>query len=125
MYVIIVEKDIISHRDSIISDIIGDRPIQQPVYLSKKSGSNKFSTTTALNFALIYKTESGAKRVIADFNSRNHYNNSRSRFYWITDRHLSFRKLTKEEYNSIIDGKISILDNTYHWKRNKLLSKKL
>lgn len=123
MYVIIVEKDIISHRDNMISDILGESI--QAVYLSKKSGSNKFSTTTALNFALIYKTESGAKRVIADFNSRNHYNNSRSRFYWIMDRHLSFRKLTKEEYNSIIDGKISILDNTYHWKRNKLLSKKL
>ncbi len=121
MWVIICNRSLIEHRDHLISNLLDDPKPNN--YLSKRSAT-RYSSTSSLLFASIYKTESGAIRLINEFNTSSKHQSS-SKFYWVNDYHLMIHKLTKDEYNSIIDYQIQMLDRRYNKQRTKLVSKKL
>lgn len=122
MWVIVVNKNLNLHRDNRIAELIGDYSTQE--YLAKRSSNSKYHSTSDIKFSLIFKTESGARRIIEQFNSdvqKNHYSN---KFYWIEDYVLSIRKMTQDEWMSKIDVELSILDNKYKRQRDKLITKR-
>lgn len=125
MWVIVVHSGIEGKRDDIISDLIGDR--RQELYLNKMSGNRKYSVAYNLLSAMLFKTESGANRIIEEFNntdkiSKSHYLN---KFNWINDRALSLRKLTKEEYFNIIDSQIGMKKIKFEKSISKLEKQKM
>lgn len=125
MWVIVVHSGIEGKRDDIISDLIGNR--RQEIYLNKMSGNKRYSVAYNLLAAMIFKTESGAIRIIEEFNntdkiSKSHYS---SKFKWINDRALSLRKLTKEEYFDIIDSQIGMKKIKFQRSISKLEKQKM
>jgi hypothetical protein len=123
MWVIIVNDSIQEQRDSRIQDLLSGTT-KQLRFLSKKN-LDRYSTTTYVGFANIFKTESGATRLINTFNLDKQKHFSSSKFYWINSSTLTLKKLTNSEWNDIIDSKINILERNYNKQRQKLISKKL
>ena len=123
MWVITASKGIEHQRDNKILDILEEKPNFQ--FLSKRvRGNSKYSTTPIVEYAIIFKTESGALRLIKNFNSDTNKSYFTNKFSWIKDYVLSVRKLTKEEWERFINFEISRLDNKYQKQRSKLLDKK-
>lgn len=123
MWVITASKGIEHQRDNKILDILEEKPNFQ--FLSKRvRGNSKYSTTPIVEYAVIFKTESGALRLIKNFNSDTNKSYFTSKFSWIKDYVLSVRKITKEEWERFINFEISRLDNKYQKQRSKLLDKK-
>jgi len=123
MWVIILHDGVDGKRDDLISNLIGNR--YQERYLSKISGNKKYSVAYNLLAAMIFKTESGAIRIIEEFNSTDKISKSWFKFSWIKDRTLSLRKLTKEEYFDIIDSQIGMKKIKFQRSISKLEKQKM
>lgn len=119
MWVIIVNKDLQEFRDSTLSDIIGgDKPKEN--YLSYQF--SRFNSTTFLPQAKIYKTKSGAERIINKVKSTDN-SSWRSKYYNLWQRHLSCRKLTRQEWHDIVNYELGKLERDYQIKKSKLQKK--
>jgi hypothetical protein len=68
MWVILLSDSIEQRRDNMISEIIGD--VVNEKYIAKIGGNKKYSVCYSVKHALTYSTESGAKRVIEEFNKQ-------------------------------------------------------
>ena len=124
MWVIVAYKSLQEKRDNRISELIGDYHSKQ--YLALRSGNKKYHTASIPAHAKIFKTESGANRIIEEFNSlnfetRKSYNN---KFSWVAEYALATYKLTKEEWDQVVDTELYILENRYQRGKSKLLKKK-
>lgn len=122
MYVVVANKGLWLHRENRIAEIVGD--ITTKEFVTKRSGSNKYYTSSNTIWALVFKTESGAKRLIQDFNSDTQKERFSNKFNWIKDHVLSVQKLTKEEYEKICDHEIEMLKKRYDRQLAKLSNKK-
>ena len=122
MWSIIVNKSLEQKRENRILEILQEEK-KQDQYLNFING--KYNTTISLNFAKLYKTRSGAERLIkqikSDNNSRTNFN---SKFYWIKDYEFSIRRITKHEWDSIIDSKLNRLESDYNRKKINLIKEK-
>ena len=122
MWSIIVNKSLEQKRENRILEILQEEK-KQDHYLNFING--KYNTTISLNFAKLYKTRSGAERLIkqikSDNNSRTNFN---SKFYWIKDYEFSIRRITKHEWDSIIDSKLNRLESDYNRKKINLIKEK-
>jgi len=123
MWVIVVNRNISQQRDSRIENLFGNSTVPQD-YLTKRSGSIKYSTTSFIGGALIFKTESGAARLINNFNYDTQKHFSQNKFYWINSYVLSLKKLTKDEWDMIMNSELSTLERKYVKQKEKLLKKK-
>lgn len=124
MWVIIVDTEISSKRDNRISEIFDTLPAYSINYLMKSV--NKYSQTSYIQNALIFKTESGANKIVDDFNSktfeeRKSYN---SKYSWISNYYLSVKKLTPTEWNNYIDTKINYVSMKYQRTISKIEKKR-
>lgn len=118
MWIVIANTSLSSHRDFHISSIIGDNPKEKYIY----ENSKMYRASHWIMYSKIFKNESRAIKFINDF-ERSKF--SDRKFKWISEYHLSYRKLEIFEWNQIIDYKINILTNRYNSSLNKLKSKKL
>lgn len=119
MWVIIVNKDLQEFRESTLSDIIGgDKPKEN--YLSYQY--SRFNSTMFLPQAKVYKTKSGAERIINKVKSTDN-SSWRSKYYNLWQRHLSCRKLTRQEWHDIVNYELGKLDRDYQIKKSKLQKK--
>lgn len=124
MWVIIVDTEISSKRDNRISEIFDTLPAYSINYLMKSV--KKYSQTSYIQNALIFKTESGANKIVDDFNSktfeeRRSYN---SKYSWISNYYLSVKKLTPTEWNNYIDTKINYVNMKYQRTISKIEKKR-
>lgn len=121
MWVIIVDRNLEEKRENRISDILNEKNNEN--YLS--FSYSRYNTTPSTHYAKIYKTKSGAERIIRKIKSESSsISNFSSKFYWIKNCQFSIRKLTKEEWQSIMINKINNLDNSYKIKREELIKEK-
>lgn len=105
MWVITIHSNRQSFRDGIIDNIVGTTPTYEE-FLYKVNSNSKYSNCTGLHLALTYKTEGGAARIVQDFiDDTDKRYSTKSKFYWIKDKHLSYRKLSKVEWNQLMDDK--------------------
>lgn len=128
MWVITAVKGLENHREERLSDILGEhKPKHQEIFLKgNSSGYTKFTVTSLKRDALIYKQQHSCVRLIKKFeeNQKKNLIPHYDKFLWIKDYKLSFRKLSKEEWESICDEEISILTKSYETQKNILLNKK-
>lgn len=122
MWVILVSDGLAEHRENRIMSIVDNYCKES--FLGKYLKS--YNMYPHIENSLIFKTENGALRVINKFNmqdsiAKSYYTNP---FYLIKNKVLSIRKISKDEWDRIIDMRISKLDLNYNSKRNKLLKKK-
>lgn len=121
MWVIIVDRNLEEKRENRISDILNEKNNEN--YLS--FSYSRYNTTSSTHYAKIYKTKSGAERVIKKIKSEyDKISKPSSKFYWVKNYQFSIRKLTKEEWQSVMITKINNLDNSYKIKREKLIKEK-
>ena len=118
MWIVIANKSLSSHRDFHISSIIGENPEEKYIY----KNNTMYSASNVIIYSKIFKNESRAIKFIKDFEK---FKFSDRQFKWISEYHLSYRKLETSEWNQIIDYKINILTNRYNSSLNKLRLKKL
>ncbi len=120
MWVIVVNKDLQEFRDNTLSDIIGgDKPKEN--YMSYRFG--RFNQTPFLPDAKVYKTKSGAERIINQVKSTDN-SSWRSKYYNLWQRHLSCRKLSRQEWHDIINFELGKLERSYQTRKSKLEKKK-
>lgn len=123
MFVIIVNSNLATQRDSIIDSIISVN--QKPdEFLVKTSSSKKYSRSTFIAHALIFKTKSGALRVVKKFNEDVNKSYWTNQFNWVKDYCLSVRKITPDEWQIIVDTELSKLERNYIRQKEKLQKKK-
>ena len=122
MWVIIVNDNLCEHRDSRISDLLGNTESEK--FICKYTGGTKYNTTTCVNIAIIYKNQSTADKFISRYNSDNGKKQYSNSFSYIPDKFLHCRKLTIKEWNSIIDYKIEKLKSKYIRVKEKLETKR-
>jgi hypothetical protein len=121
MWIVLVDKDLQDSRDNTLSRILGDDPVERYLYAID---SKKFSLTYNLESANVYKRESSVIRLIERFNDLSKSKDSfYSEFYYIRNDFLSYRKLSKLEWNKIIDSKIK-KEESKHSNRLRNLEKK-
>ncbi len=129
MWVIVLHKNIEDQRNNRILELIGEvQPSNQ--YLSNRF--SQYSVSYGISkFTLFFKKESGALKIVNEFNNykkesinNDRFNKTRKKFIWILDNKLSIRKLTLEEWNSYIDLELNRLSKKYELSKDKLLKKK-
>jgi len=127
MWVIIAKLNLNQHRDDLISDILETPKVQEPdLYLRKKGGYSKYNSTSNLSEALIYKQESSCKRLIKRFESTKKMNvvHRYDKFYYIKEYHLSYKKITREEWDGMCNNEISVLNRSYEYHKSIIEKKR-
>jgi hypothetical protein len=126
MWVIIAKKGIDIHRDDLISEILDVEKNNEPETYIKKNSYGRFSVTGLFHESLMYKQQSSCKRLVTRFEKLQkiktipHWD----KFYYMKDYHLSFRKVTKEEWIKMCDDEINRLTISYNHHKNILEKKK-
>lgn len=120
---IITAASLSEHRDKSISRLLNDEIKTQEHFITLTY--NRYNITNQVFSAKIYKKESGAEKFVKSFNSNSDKSKYSSRYYWVKDKHISYRKLTLEEWNSIIDREKSSLESYYKSRMSKLDLKRL
>lgn len=119
MWVIIAKKGLDKHREDVISGLLDQEIIYTPDLFLKKRGS-KFLTTGNLSEAQFYKLEASCKKLIQRFQktkSTPHISYS-DKFYWVKDFHISYRKVTLDEWNKMCDDDTYSLTNNYNYQKS-------
>ena len=127
MWVIRSFSDLAEKRTSTLNSVLDNCDEDIFEYKSFISDSNskfkKISITNRLSNAKIYKSKSGAEKLIKEFEkastSQAELNDSMhwdSKFYFIRGKILQVYKLSIGEYNNIIDDKITHEDEKYKLK---------
>lgn len=123
MWIIIVSENLSENREAVLSQILNDSKVQER-YLSKYS-SGQWGSTTGVALANTWKTLSGAQRTIKTHSLNQHSSDWRTnKFVGLKGKHLQVRRITNEEWNSIIDFKLSKLKMQYERQKSKLELKK-
>lgn len=122
MWIIIVSDDQSESRNTVLDSLLENKkPIEN--YLSNLR--SHWSSSASIHFAKVWKTQSGAKKILKLFESQKDSDWRKNKFYYIRFKHLHIRKMTKEEWNSIIDNKIRVLESSYLSNKIKLERKKI
>ena len=106
MWVILINDDIISFRDSLISSLISEDTIKE-TFVSM----NKSSRTNDIRFALVLSCEKEADKISKHLSSR-------------VENHYHVRKITREEWDSIINYRIESTTNKYKRDMEKIMKDK-
>jgi hypothetical protein len=126
MWVIVAKKGLHIHRDDLISELLDvDKDPQPDIYL-KKSSYGKFSTTSFLQESVLYKQLASCKRLINKFEKFKSVSTVPrwDRFYYMKEYHLSFRKVSKEEWERMCNDEITKLTISYNYHKEQLEKKK-
>ncbi len=127
MWVVLAKKGLDKHRDDLISEILNQEIEQEPdIFITNKKGSSKYSTTSNLSNALIYKQEASCKRLIQRFQKSQTSNiiSRYDKFYWVKEYHISYRKVTKDEWNRMCNNELGILLNNYEYHKSVIEKKR-
>lgn len=122
MWIIIANKGILENRENRISELFGE--ILDNRYLSLKNGIKSYNITPSLQYSKIFKRESDAIRIVNSFNSLDLISKKQTKFKYISEYVLTIRKLTKDEWDNIVDFEISKLEFEYQKEKTQLLNKK-
>lgn len=126
MWVIIAKLNLNQHRDDLISDILETEKVQEPDLYLKKRGS-KYSSISNLSEALIYKQEASCKGLIKRFEATKKLNvvHRYDKFYYIKEYHLSYKKITREEWDRMCNNELSILNRNYEYHKSMIEKKRI
>jgi hypothetical protein len=118
MWVIIAKTGLDKHREDIISDLLDQEQSSASDLFIKKKGS-KFNITSNMSEAQFYKLESSCKKLIQRFQKSKAVNivPYYDKFYWVKDYHLSYKKVTKEEWNRMCDNDVNLLTQSFHYQK--------
>lgn len=122
MWVILVSESVSAHRDNYIQGLLSNT-VKSEEYISDiRTGysSGRFSTTSNLRNARIFKSKARLESLINKFNNDQNKKDYSNRFNLIKDKHFSIRKLSQSEWDSIIDNKIKLLKSGYERMVSKL-----
>jgi len=123
MWVIIAKKSRSEVRDNILSEILEVNKDSDPDIFVRKRGY-KYQVCSSLRDALIYKQTSSCEKLIKRFYSGDN-NTYKSVFVWIKDYFLTYRKITKSEWDKMCDDELHILNLEFTILKDRLEKKKL
>jgi hypothetical protein len=125
MWVIVAKKGLDIHRDDLISTLLDEEKNQQKEeFVVDKKSSRRYNTTTSLSLAKIYKQEASCKRFVKKFLSSDK-STYRSPYHWIKDHHLSFRRITLEEWNDMCNNEVNLLNRNYEYHKSQIEKKRM
>lgn len=120
MWVVVVSDSLSEIRDNKISNLIGEKISEKYLF---KLIYDRWSSTSYIGSAQIYKKESTVKNIVERFEKITDRDAFKSEFYYIRNSMLSYRKLSREEWNSYINLCIE-KEKIKHSSRIKKLEKK-
>jgi hypothetical protein len=103
MWVVTIYSTKDSYRDGLLGDLLSAKSeYEEFLYVV---GNNRFSNCSSISIAKIFKTQSGAERIVKKFNDDINKINYNSKYYWIRFKFLSYRKLSESEWLDLLDKK--------------------
>lgn len=130
MYIIRAFNNEAEKRDWKLSKLIDEgenKSINSFNYVTNRNG---YTITNNIVLAKVYKTETGATKFIETVSKFNEKKSSRTigswnnKFFFLRNKILHIDKLSKKEYNDIIDHKISLEKSLCERKVRKLEKQK-
>jgi len=109
MFVIVVYPSLEEYRNGRLNQVLGDFATKNKKYLRKDG--RKFYETSSLSWCECWKTSTAPTKIVNEFNSQTNKGDYRSKFSSVWGGHLVVEKLTRDEWNSIIDQKIGGVKN--------------
>lgn len=120
MWAIILYKDLQKKRDSVISQLIYEENAKNYEYVSKYRGNRIVSRYSIDESSIIFKTKRGAQNWLKKYEM----NKNDFSYSLVRNNILTLRKISKEEWEEIVDRQIKKLDIEHQIKRNSLMRKK-
>jgi len=128
MWVVVAKKNTNVHRDDTISDLLDlERNTSedfQEFYITKNSSNHRYNVVANLFYAKIYKSKSYCERLVKKsifYKSGEYYRNP---FHWLKEYHLSYRKVTQDEWNKMCDNELHRLEQSYIHHKSQIESKR-
>jgi hypothetical protein len=126
MWVIVAKKGKNVHRDDFISELLNiEKENFEEFYITKTSTSYRYNISTNIFHAKMYKQKGYCERLIKKqkfyIDNQDRYRNP---FHWIKEYHLSYRKVTLEEWNKVCDYELKSLEQSYQHQKSKIEKKR-
>jgi len=123
MWVILAKNSQNEIREDILSEILDIEKKFEPEIFLRKRGL-RYQVTNGLSDALVYKQKSSCEKLLKRFNSSNKNNYYNNVFVWIKDYVLTYRKITKSEWDKCCDDELSIATIHFQAIKNKIEKKR-
>jgi len=120
MWAIILYKDLQKKRDSVISQLIYEENAKNYEYVSKYHGNRIISRYSIDESSIVFKTKRGAQNWLRKYEM----NKNNFCYSMVRNNILTLIKISKEEWEEMVDRQIKKLDLKHQIKRNSLMRKK-
>jgi hypothetical protein len=124
MWVVIAKRGKHIHRDDVISDLLDldkDKSIDcEGFFITKNSGNYRYNVVSSLYYAKVYKSKGYCDRIVKKFEFYKNGDFHRNPFHWLKEFHLSYREITKDEWDKMCENEQRKLEQSYHHHKNQI-----
>lgn len=118
MWVLTLTKDIADARDNNIASLLGEKIEEVFVCLRFK----RFTYSNSITNAKVYANKATVVKFINGFEKDVNKNRYTNKYYSIQNFKVSYRRLTLEEWNKIIDSQLHDIEKTYFIRKKNIES---
>ena len=128
MWIVVAKKGTYVHRDDMISDILEisreESEDFKEFYVTKNSSNFRYNVVASIFYAKIYKSKGYCEKIVNRFQFYKNSDYIRNPFHWLKDYHLSYRKITKEEWETVCNNELKKLEQSYIHHKSLIERKK-
>lgn len=118
MWILTLTKDIAEARDNTIAELLGE-PINETFVGFR---FKRFTYSNSVTNAKVYTNKATVVKFVNEFEKDVNKHRYTNKYHSIQNFKVSYRKLTLEECNKIIDNELNILQNSYSIHKKKIES---
>ena len=120
MWILTLTKDIADARDNTIASLLGE-PVNE-LFVSFRF--KRFTYSNSISNSKVYSNKTTVIRFIDNFEKDVNKHRYTNKYHSIQNFKVSYRKLTRQEWNQIIDSELNILQHSYNIRKKKIEDKR-
>lgn len=120
MWVLTLTKSVAETRDNVIAGILGEQIDE--VFVSFRF--TRFTYSNSITSAKVYTNKATVIKFINGFEKDVNKNRYTNKYYSIQNFKVSYRKLTLQEWNKIIDSELNEVEQAYKTRRKNIEGKR-
>ncbi len=120
MWILTLTKDIADARDKTIASLLGEKIDEVFVCLRFK----RFSYSNSIANAKVYSNKATVIRFINGFEKDVNKHRYTNKYHSIQNFKVSYRRLTRQEWNQIIDRELYEVEQVYSIRKKKIEEKR-
>jgi hypothetical protein len=120
MWILTLTKDIVDTRDNTIASLLGEKIDEVFVCLRFK----RFTYSNSITSAKVYSNKATVIKFINEFDKDVNKHRYTNKYYSIQNFKVSYRRLTRQEWNQIIDRELYEVEQVYNIRKKKIEEKR-